>query len=69
MVPQLIIEQLLYYFLIVVPIINKTIYFRLFIFTKLSIKQVTASYKKSGSPGQCVTPQRERVHPTTDFYL
>ena len=36
--PQLIIERLLYCFLAVVPIISKTIYFRPFIFTKLSIK-------------------------------
>ena len=39
MAPQLIIERLLYYFLAVVPIIGKTIYFYLFIFTKLFIKQ------------------------------
>ena len=39
MAPQLIIKWLLYCFLAVVPIINKTIYFYLFIFTKLSIKQ------------------------------
>ena len=31
-------ERLLYYFLAVIPIIGKTICFRLFIFTKLSIK-------------------------------
>jgi len=37
--PQLIIERLLYCFLAVIPIIGKTIRFRLFIFTKLSIKQ------------------------------
>jgi len=37
--PQLIIERLLYYFLAVIPITGKTIYFRLFIFTKLFIKQ------------------------------
>jgi len=32
-------EQLLYYFLAVVPITGKIIYFRLFIFIELSIKQ------------------------------
>jgi len=31
-------EQLLYFFLAVIPIIGKTIYFRPFIFTKLFIK-------------------------------
>jgi len=36
---QLIIERLLYYFLVVVPTIGKTIYFRPFIFTELFIKQ------------------------------
>ena len=36
---QLIIKQLLYYFLTVVPIIGKTIYFYLFIFTELFIEQ------------------------------
>ena len=37
-VPQLIIKRLLYYFLAVVPIINKTICFYPFIFTELFIK-------------------------------
>jgi len=32
-------ERLLYCFLVVIPIIGKTIYFRLFIFTESSIKQ------------------------------
>ena len=36
---QLIMEQSLYYFLAVVPIIGKTIYFYPSILTKLSIKQ------------------------------
>jgi len=35
---QSIIERILYCFLVVVPIIGKTIYFYPFIFTKLSIK-------------------------------
>jgi len=37
--PQSIIEWVLYYFLAVVPSINKTIYFYSSILTKLSIKQ------------------------------
>jgi len=32
-------ERLLYCFLVVISIIGKTIYFYLFVFTKLSIKQ------------------------------